>query len=59
MKRTDEFDQFVERIMSVANLRSGRVVKSPETTPLFAGHAILDDKEYVVTVVPTDLEPLE
>lgn len=60
-ERRREFDLLVERVREYSDVQServqeGHVLLDPNPAALF--HVKLDEKEYVVSIVPTDLRDI-
>lgn len=55
---TQDFDALMAFLVHDCNTKSARVQKMGDCAPLGAVHCELDGKEYMVTVVPSDLEPV-
>ncbi len=55
---TQDFDDFMRHVQRHIDLDSARIIKG-EGVPMAAAHLTLDGKEYVMSLVPTDLAPVE
>ena len=60
-RETKQFDELAQIIMQDSDTISARVVKDAEgnAAPLFVAHMYMDGREYVLSVIPTDLEPTQ
>lgn len=57
---TPEFDELCDMLRGSAEVHSARVIKDNSgAAPIFAAHMLLDGREYVASIVPTDLTPPE
>lgn len=59
-RSTKDFDDMVSLLQGDAFTQSARVIKDDSgAASMYAAHMILDGREYVCTLTPTDLLPPE
>lgn len=56
---TKEFDELVEACLQDPNTLSARVVRGDGAAPILVAHVFLDGREYIRSLIPTDLSPVE
>lgn len=56
---TKQFDEVVDSCLADPNTMSARVVRKDGTAPLLVAHLYMDGREYVFSLIPTNLEQVE